>query len=367
MKTIKGRLLKIIVLGIILIMNAQVFEASDLRTLVNLSGKWSFNLGDDMKWATADFNDKDWDNLFSGRPWEQQGYVGYDGIAWYRKKITMPKVDEGRTIILHADNIDDNDEIYFNGVLVGSTGKFPPHYIMGYGWERNYVIPAKFINKYGENLIAIRVYDDGGEGGIVGSRIALCVDEDEDFLDLNLAGSWKFSFVDEKNWKAGEFDDSRWDNILVPMSWESQGHFDYDGYGYYRKTFNMPESLLQQKLYLSLGKIDDYDKVFLNGECIGEVSPSRNMSEFRIRRGEYNTKRVYEIPKKLIKGGENTVAVKVYDKGLVGGIYEGPIGIMNEKSLRLYKDKPRTYDFDDNNEYFNLGDELGRFFNDLFQ
>ena len=253
------------------------------------------------------------------------------------------------------------------GCSVGSTGKNPPHYFTGYGWERNYIIPAKFINKFGENLIAIRVYDDGGDGGIVGSKIALCVDEDEDFLDMNLAGTWKFSFVDDKNWKNTEFDDSRWDNILVPMNWESQGHFDYDGYGYYRKTFNLPDNLLQQKLYLSLGKIDDYDKVFLNGECIGEVSPSRNMSEFHVHRGEYFTKRVYEIPKKLIKSGSNTVAVKVYDKGLVGGIYEGPIGIMNEKSLRLYKDKPRTYNYDDNYEFNSLGEALGRFFDNLFQ
>jgi hypothetical protein len=364
MKTFKQTIIIISIYALSVLVGQKITSA-DLSTLVSLRGNWNFNLGDDMKWADPGYNDKDWEVIYVGKSWEQQGYVGYDGYAWYRLKISIPKVDGNRTIFFQAGNIDDVDAVYFNGLLIGSTGNFPPQFAMGYGWKRSYIIPQKFINFYGDNLIAVRVYDDGGEGGIVGSNVGIYLDDNEKYLDINLAGQWKFSIVDCSGWKLADYDDSQWENILAPMYWESQGHFNYDGYGYYRKSFVLPGEYSQQNLFLSLGKIDDYDKVYFNGECIGEVSPSRNKSEFSIRHAEYFTKRVYGIPKNLIKDGENTIAVKVFDREQGGGIYEGPIGIMNEKNLQLYKSSSYEDEFD-SFDNFQIGDLFRDIFHNIF-
>ncbi len=320
--------------------------ASDYKTLINLAGYWKFNLGDDKNWADPKLDDKNWDNIYAPKNWESQGYVGYDGYAWYRKKVVIPSLDVDRTLVLIVSNIDDVDEIYINNHLVGKLGSLPPSYVTGYGWDRKYYVPVSIINQDAENTIAVRVYDDGGDGGIVGDKIKFCLDADEEFLNLNLAGDWKFKLFDNKSWKDPSFDDSNWAVLKVPMIWEAQGYFNYDGYAWYRKSFVLPKELENKKVFLVLGKIDDEEIVYLNGKKIGETSMLPGHHSFF--NGDDNwwgssdnwrLKRIYAIPKDLIKRGNNIIAVRVYDSGGAGGIYEGPIGIMDEENVSQYEKK----------------------------
>jgi sialate O-acetylesterase len=320
-------------------------SASDYRILINLAGSWKFNLGDNMKWADPAFNDKDWDKIHVPASWESQGYVGYDGFAWYRKKVVIPGIIDNEMLFLCIKNVDDADEVYFNGELIGGLGKFPPSYETAYGWDRKYIIPSALIKKDAENLIAVRVYDGGGDGGIV-DNIGIFMDENEELLNLDLSGDWKFKLFNNKLWKNLDYNDSDWSVIKVPMTWESQGYFNHDGYAWYRKAFELPTDLVNKKLFLILGKIDDYDDVYLNGEEIGNASMLENHfhSFFHWGNNGYNSdywllRRVYEIPKKVIKTGKNTIAVRVYDFEGAGGIYEGPIGIMDQDNLNLYEER----------------------------
>jgi hypothetical protein len=348
MKTHPYRLL--IITGLAIMLLHQNVLGSDYKTLLNLSGYWKFSLGDDMKWSEPAFNDKDWDKIYAPSAWENQGYVGYDGFAWYRKDFYVPETNTGQTITLHISNIDDADEIYFNGHLIGKSGIFPPNYITAYNWDRKYIVPSTIIKKDAENEISIRIYDDRMEGGIVGNIINLCVDADEELLDVNFAGLWKFRLYDNKSWKEPDYNDKDWAQIQVPMTWESQGYFNHDGYAWYRKEFSLPKSLESEKLYMVLGKIDDYDEVFLNGKKIGETSNLEHDRFFRSNfnwgfgifdnnSGDWTLRRIYEIPKDLIKSGKNIIAVRVNDYEGAGGIYEGPVGIMNEENMKHYKSK----------------------------
>jgi beta-galactosidase/beta-glucuronidase len=81
---------------------------------------------------------------------------------------------------------------------------------------------------------------------------------------VSLSGNWKFSIGDDSRWASPLFDDSDWDQITVPGQWENQGYKDYNGYAWYRLKFNLPQNLTSGELYLSLGKIDDIDDVYLN-------------------------------------------------------------------------------------------------------
>ncbi len=86
-----------------------------------------------------------------------------DGEVVYRKTVQVLDNMLGEDLSLHLGVIDDYDQVYVNGELVGQTGmdKASP-----WSYERSYVIPAKLI-KRGANVVAIRVFDGFGGGGLV--------------------------------------------------------------------------------------------------------------------------------------------------------------------------------------------------------
>ncbi len=46
-----------------------------------LPGPWRFHAGDDSSWSSPTFDDSSWSLLVAGKPWSQQGYSGYGGVA----------------------------------------------------------------------------------------------------------------------------------------------------------------------------------------------------------------------------------------------------------------------------------------------
>jgi hypothetical protein len=337
MKTKHYKSFAFIVLALILGIPA---HAEDLRKIVSLSGNWKFSIGDDSKWASPQYDDSDWDQIIVPGLWENQGYKDYNGYAWYRKSFKIYDIPANTTIYLMMGRIDDADEVYLNGKEVGKSGKFPPNYATAYNRIRKYIIPAGCLKEEGENVICVKVYDSYLEGGIVEGPTGIYIDEDNDLLDLNLSGNWKFQTGDKRDWKSPEFNDEEWNTIYVPSAWENQGYDDYDGYAWYRLKFNLPQNFTTSQLYLTLGKIDDIDDVYLNGEHIGNVYDLRRDFGSRNSGWEYDVRRTYKIHEGLInRNGINTIAVRVYDGQGPGGIYEGPIGIMSVENSRKYNNK----------------------------
>jgi sialate O-acetylesterase len=315
-------------------------RSEDLRKIVSLSGSWKFSIGDDSKWASPAYDDSDWDQIIVPGQWENQGYNDYNGYAWYRKSFRVREVLPNTTIYLILGRIDDADEVYLNGKEIGKSGKFPPNFLTAYNRSRKYIIPSGYLKKDEENVISVKIYDSYLEGGIVDGPVGIYYDEDIDLLSLNLSGKWKFHTGNNKTWKSAELDDNDWVSINVPMVWENEGYEDYDGYAWYRLEFNLPQNFITGDLYLSLGKIDDIDDVYLNGEYVGNVYDLRKKSFYRGSGWEYDARRIYKIPEGLLKrNGLNTIAVKVYDGQGLGGIYEGPIGIMSSDNYKRYKNR----------------------------
>jgi sialate O-acetylesterase len=95
-------------------------------------------------------------------------------------------------------------------------------------------------------------------------------------------------------------------------------------------------------MILLLGKIDDIDQTFVNGILVGstgkwnftDIPTDFNSNE------EYRTNRVYSVPQKLLKfGEENTIVVRVYDGFQDGGIYDGPVGLIKQSNYKKYLSK----------------------------
>jgi sialate O-acetylesterase len=321
---------------LILLFPLDLLFADDWKEILNLSGYWKFNIGDDKSWANTGFNDEDWDEIKVPSSWEDEGYHGYNGFAWYRKSFMLPKNINSNSIYLSLGFIDDVDEVYLNGKLVGSTGSFPPDFSTAYNSNRKYTVSIDQFNKKVENVIAIRIYDSQLSGGILSGDISLMI-LDMINMELNLDGYWKFNIGDNLLWKEPNFNDKEWTNILVPSSWENQGYRDYDGFAWYRKKFFLDNKFSNQDLVLLLGKIDDIDQCFVNGKIIGSTGDFSISPEINTVNNEWLVQRGYYLPQGNLKyGEENVIAVRVYDGYIDGGIYQGPIGITTQKAYREY-------------------------------
>lgn len=307
--------------------------------IVDLRGTWQFNLGDDLTWADADANDKDWETIFVPGRWEEEGYWGYDGYAWYRKGFRLPKEVEGRALYIDVGRTDDVSAVYINGHFVGNVGRFPPEYDSAFHVFNRYRIPEEFLVFGGYNVVAVRVYDRGGEGGLLEGRHGIYARQEEVQLAVDLSGTWQFRPGDRMTWRSSNKDDADWEEISVPARWEAQGYAEYDGFAWYRKTFYVPSSLQGEDLVLLLGKIDDFDETFLNGEQIGATG---NMQRRELEGWEYQSMRAYPIPREAIRfGAENVLSVRVFDGYLDGGIYEGLIGIVRADEVNIRGRGPR--------------------------
>ena len=132
-------------------------------------------------WAASDFNDNNWKSIKTPVYWEQQGYNDIDGIGWYRKEIILNEEQSNSNATLHLGKIDDADITFVNGVEIGKTNS--------YDKDRVYTIDSKIL-KPGKNIVAVRVDDTGGNGGIWGDSKELYLDFKNEKVDIS--GDWKF-------------------------------------------------------------------------------------------------------------------------------------------------------------------------------
>ncbi len=325
------------VMLVTLAFNFAELRASDWKKSVDLKGTWYFTIGDDSNWAQRTVNMNDWDQINVPDEWERY-YQGYNGFAWYRKSFDFNKQSAPEELVAFLGYIDDVDEVFINGVKIGQSGRFPPNIKTANNIERRYFF-SKSLLKTNNNTIAVRVYDQGKPGGIIrGEKIGVYFDAEETTLLFNLSGNWKFTTQKNKNIHSPLFDDSELEELYVPASWDSQGYLEYDGYGWYRKKFTLPQNFSNQNLFLVLGKIDELDKVYLNGKLIGTTKDLEAYNSINVD-DAYKLKRAYRIPAGVLKT-HNLVTVEVFDKFGGGGIYEGPIGIMSEQNRNQFMKDP---------------------------
>ncbi len=139
------------------------------------------NAVNEDEFKNADYDNSKWPLMQLPGLWESKGLDGVDGIVWFRKEIMVAPEDAGKAATIELSTIDDNDITYVNGVKVGSTN--------AYNAKRKYAIPAGVL-KAGKNIIAVRVEDTGGGGGIYGDSADLKLTVDD--KAQSLVGQWFF-------------------------------------------------------------------------------------------------------------------------------------------------------------------------------
>ena len=332
--------MRVLTFHIFLFLAVLSVKAQDMEKIVDLNGSWRFEVGDDTAWAAPSFDDSDWQNIRVPAYWEDQGYPGYDGWAWYRTRFFLSEGYRYAALYIHLGRIDDVDEVYVNGHFIAFSGLPPPGYITAYADARWYYVPYEYLNFDSPNILAVRVYDNEMGGGIIRGDIGIYRQINYLVPDQSLRGAWKLRPGDLQEWKQPSYNDSNWASALVPSYWETQGLREYDGFGWYRRSFTLDESLENGRLVLLLGKIDDVEEVWLNGRRIGKTGSMPEEGGNFIGSDTYSQLRAYFIPRNLLShGSENVIAVRVYDGFLHGGIYQGPVGLVRQDRFRAWQER----------------------------
>ncbi|MDB4385399.1 glycoside hydrolase [Opitutaceae bacterium] len=298
---------------------------------VDLSGYWAFSKGDDPSWSDPAFDHSGWKEISAEKNWERQGFGKYNGFAWYRRSFEISAEAGVDGMYLRLGRIDDADETYFNGVKIGATGRVPPTYATGWDGWRVYRIPRELIRHQEMNTVAIRVYDEGGEGGLSTDKIGIYQSTLPEPL-LDLAGEWELSLDDDPSHQLGIASQHEGDfsAIIVPGYWDTQGHGRFDGHAWYRRSFDWNGHAGTDELTLLMGRIDDQDEVYLNGTLVGQTGGEDDETEY------WRSRRAYAFSASLLRSTDNVLTVRVYDEAQTGGIYTGPVGIMTSADAKVY-------------------------------
>jgi hypothetical protein len=157
---------------------------------------------------------------------------------------------------------------------------------------------------------------------------ALTVRERPEFKDFQLnilqtiplpEDGWKFqtdssqtAHLDE--WFKPIFNDSQWKNIAIAKYWEDQGHPNYDGVAWYRRTVELPAKPAGiDGVDLVFEAVDESAWIWVNGQYAG----AHDMG------AEGWNKRFAADVGDLLKWGEpNQITVRVLDRDKAGGIWK---------------------------------------------
>ena len=98
-------------------------------------------------------------------------------------------------------------------------------------------------------------------------------------------------------WYRPDFDDSGWDEVEVPGTWDETG-IRTRGCVWYRKNFELPSSMVGRHAKLYMGRMSDCDSVFVNGTFVGTTA-------------YFGPPRKYDVPAGVLVEGVNNVTLKL--------------------------------------------------------
>ncbi len=234
-------------------MNAQM-PKGDYNSLLDLKKKatkskietfqkYEFTTNKIPFYKDLNFDDNLWLEVKQPGFWDGQLLASFDGFIWLRKHFTLTNEEINQVISIEIPAIDDDDITYINGVKIGET--------KGWDIKRVYSIPTEIL-KEGDNVVSIRVADNGGSGGIYGSDNALKVVLKT--KEIPLSGQWKFQIEAMKNSiNENEFPSLCYNAMINPLL-----PFAFKGVLWYQGETNMSRAFQYKKAFPLL--INDWRK-----------------------------------------------------------------------------------------------------------
>jgi alpha-galactosidase len=187
--------------------------------VIPLNSDWKFIQGDNLDYAASSFDDSGWKNIKVDKIWEEQGYDPYDGFAWFRFRVVIPSDLHKQSYLqdslrLFLGKINNFDQTFLNGKIIGINGKnmaentvidtaFLKAPMQLWDYERRYVLSVddSRILWDKENVIAVRVFDQGGQGGLYTGNQKLSMVNIKEYLSFDNRSN-PFLFSESKISKA---------------------------------------------------------------------------------------------------------------------------------------------------------------------
>tara|TARA_B100000780_G_scaffold262012_1_gene214831 strand:+ start:346 stop:1944 length:1599 start_codon:yes stop_codon:yes gene_type:complete len=187
----------------------RMYIRSEVGEIISISGTWDYKIIDfksandnlfsnnanisinpimwDLNLKRSLYSSSEYDDFF----WESVNTPIYiknlyntetdlNGIFWFRKNVFINDIDKDYMISI-PKGIDDSDEIYFNGSLVGGANC--------YNCPRNYTIKKELLEK-GKNIISILLSDTNADGGILSPILLNSGDE-----STSISDGWKYKQI----------------------------------------------------------------------------------------------------------------------------------------------------------------------------
>ncbi|HEX3386817.1 MAG TPA: Ig domain-containing protein, partial [Mucilaginibacter sp.] len=185
---------KILLLALLL----SVLVTAHAQTIILTKG-WKLKIGDSTAWSSPQYNDNSWKAANVSVPWEEQGYPKTDGYGWYRLHVVIPSSLKERAFLkdsihFNLGYLDDGGEVYLNGKLIYKNYRNGEDITKGIYGPGSFSIssndPAILWNK--ENVLAVRLFDTGGAGGMYGEDFKLHMVAVTDNVVINTDGDFNF-------------------------------------------------------------------------------------------------------------------------------------------------------------------------------
>jgi beta-galactosidase len=242
-------------------------------------GQWRFQKGDDAAWKTSDLDDRSWQSVTLPDNWEHHSDYTNDNVyGWFRRNIEIPAECKGKDFDLLLGCIDDADETFLNGERIGGMGSFPPDYRTAWNVQRRYRVPAALVRGDGSDVLAVRVFNGAGNGGIYEAGV--------------------------KSIRVGPFDPGQSEGGA------STGHV-LGGVGWYRKHFTLAAKESNKLVAVRFDGVYMNADFWINGKLLGNHPYGYTSFEFDL------------TPYLKPAGEENIIAVRVRNKGKNSRWYSG--------------------------------------------
>jgi beta-galactosidase len=242
-------------------------------------GQWRFQKGDDAAWKARELDDSNWQSVTLPDTWEHHSNCTNDNVyGWFRRHVEISAECKGKDFDLLLGKIDDVDEAFLNGERIGGMGSFPPDYRTAYDTSRRYRVPASLVRGDGSDVLAVRVFDGTGNGGI-----------------YEASG---------KSLRVGPFDAAQSEGGA------STGHV-VGGTGWYRKHFTLSSADKGKRVAVRFDGVYMNADFWINGQHLGNHPYGYTSFEFDL------------TPYLKPAGEENIVAVRVRNEGKNSRWYSG--------------------------------------------
>jgi serine phosphatase RsbU (regulator of sigma subunit) len=136
-----------------------ILDIKDIgRGTVPIDGEWQFHLGDDRRWASPSYDDSRWEHLKADISWGAQTHPSYSGFAWYRRHLDItPSGAAHLKFAILMPAVEDEYDLYWNGVKIGDQGMPPPHAVWYTAHRQSFAFPVSPTGAT-EGVLAVRVW-----------------------------------------------------------------------------------------------------------------------------------------------------------------------------------------------------------------